>query len=727
MTAPLKPGEVFEGKYEIQEILGQGGVGTVYKAMQVDCQRIVALKVLDRYATFDEEYKVRFLQEGKVLSNINHENIVTVYSLGLSTNASPYLVMEFLNGQSLRAVLNTMDRLPVLQALKIIRAAAGALSLVHKQGVVHRDLKPENMLIVSLPEPYTVKLVDFGLARMQNSSEQKLTATGQLIGTPAYMSPEQCSGQPADQRADIYSLGLCLYEMIVGKKPFEADSAVGFLYKQINETVPQIKDGQIDLFHPGINDLLSKCLAKNPENRCACMDDLVKEIDSLIDTLQAGRQISSSRNQLAIIGTVSIFLLIAVIVAVYIMKSASKKTEPDINRKRFSGQELSDANKNKRELLLRNALGRDERRFSTDSPELISSLETLAEIYSDKQEFANAEALLKRALAIREKNFPGTAGTARCLTTLALCCQYQNKHAAAEPYFKRSLAIIENLYGSNTENTLNRVAELAHCYRLQKKYSEAESMLKRACSIAEQTKTQAETRVKFQLQLADNYIEQGKTAAAEPLLKRAFEMSLSNYGPQAELTAKCLISLGSSYQSQKKFAQAVQYYEGALAIEEKRYGIKSEKLANLLVWLALSQQALGKYPEAESYYKRAMLIAENSPAPDPRGLANITGCLAGCYFLHGKYPEAEPLYKRCLELEPNAPNIAYTMSCLAICYKLQGKYSEAAPLFERLIAMNEKLSVHDQFMYQSLADCYRHLGKEQDAGKLESKAMSISK
>ncbi len=319
MNSKLKLDKIFDDKYELLEELGSGGIGTVYKALQLDCNRLVALKVLHQYAAEDEEYRSRFLREAQALSKLSHANIVTIYHFGNTSAQVPYLAMEYLNGQSIRAVLNSAGRMPVLQALRIIRDAALALEYTHEQGIVHRDLKPENMILVSTPEPNTLKLVDFGLAKLSSLSnkEQKLTSTGELIGTTAYMSPEQCKGLPVDFRTDIYSLSACLYELMLGQKAMIADNPVGLIYKQINEPVPEIKAAQVDNFDPILNQIISRGMSKLPEKRFASMDEMAHELDLAISRLQSCSKVSIARNRTTFM--IAIFAIAAGALALFLL------------------------------------------------------------------------------------------------------------------------------------------------------------------------------------------------------------------------------------------------------------------------------------------------------------------------------------------------------------------------------------------------------------------------
>lgn len=318
----IPKGTIFENKFEILEVLGSGGVGTVYKAVQCDVQRLVALKVLHAYVSLDEEYQARLTREAKALRTLEHSNIVTVYSLALTVNGALYMVMEYLQGKSLRQVLSAEKRLPVLRALRIIKDTARALAYVHKNNIVHRDLKPENIFLSPLPEPDTVKLLDFGLARLTDLNGQKLTCTGLLVGTPAYMSPEQCEGKPADCRSDVYSLTICLYELITGARPFAADTPIGILYKHKNEPMPAIKPGQVDLFHPKLNELISRGTSKSPEERYKDMNELADDIDTLASLISAsGKRVYShliSANAIRITGISLSLILISLAVTALI-------------------------------------------------------------------------------------------------------------------------------------------------------------------------------------------------------------------------------------------------------------------------------------------------------------------------------------------------------------------------------------------------------------------------
>lgn len=300
MSAFPRSGDIFNGRYQLLEVLGAGGVGTVFKAVQIDCNRTIALKILHPESSSDDDFKKRFVREARVLNELQHTGIVTVYHAGISESGLLFIAMEYVAGKSLRRLLNDEGKLSLARATAITRQAADALACVHEQHIVHRDLKPENMIIVDEPEPDTLKLIDFGLARFLD--EQKATRTGTLIGSASYMSPEQCQGKSVDGRSDVYSLAACYYEMLTGDKPFHADNPLGLMYKHIHDPVPPVKfSGQVR-FQQAANEVLGRAMAKKAEDRYQKMEEFSAALSGLIEdfgqlnSLSAGTKTTSNKS-----------------------------------------------------------------------------------------------------------------------------------------------------------------------------------------------------------------------------------------------------------------------------------------------------------------------------------------------------------------------------------------------------------------------------------------------
>jgi serine/threonine-protein kinase len=250
------------GRYEIIGELGKGAMGLVYKAHDPIIDRILAIKTISLSLAMDEreEYEARFFQEARAAGRLNHPNIITVYDVGKSGDVA-YIVLEYLEGRELSEILTKEKQLPIHQILDIVKQVAQGLIYAHEHGVVHRDIKPTNIMVKSDSQ---VKITDFGIARMTSSAVQ--TQTGMVLGTPKYMSPEQVLGKPIDQRSDIFSLGVMLFEMLTQTSPFVGDTLNEIMFQTININPPS--PSSINTRLPARLDIIvAKALEKEPNER----------------------------------------------------------------------------------------------------------------------------------------------------------------------------------------------------------------------------------------------------------------------------------------------------------------------------------------------------------------------------------------------------------------------------------------------------------------------------
>lgn len=299
MSLPLpKAGDLLDNRYRLEQHLGSGGIASVFRAVQLDCERELAIKILHPEYCNDDEMKDRFLQEAQALNRIHNEHIVTVYHLGQTDSGIPYMAMELINGTSLRTNLSKEGYLEVERALFIMSQACHALSETHKEGIVHRDLKPENMIMLNEPEPDFLKIIDFGLAKFTHAENQpglqKLTQTGVLIGSAFYMSPEQCQAKRADNRSDIYSLTVCFWEMLTGNRPFIADNSMGLLYLHVNEAIPRLKLPKANKKLAALQAFIDKGMSKDPKHRFQDMDQMALEIENILNKASNAEDMRSS-------------------------------------------------------------------------------------------------------------------------------------------------------------------------------------------------------------------------------------------------------------------------------------------------------------------------------------------------------------------------------------------------------------------------------------------------
>jgi serine/threonine protein kinase len=265
------------GGYEVLSKLGAGGMGAVYRARDLELDKIVALKVLLSHAVNDEDSVERFRREARIAAKLEHSNIVTIFRFG-SEQGFCYLVMRYIEGESLADRLMSEQRLAIPDALTIVFEVAKGLECAHQAGLVHRDIKPANILLSSRGE---VLVADFGLAKQAGAGAGGLTATGMILGTPDYMAPEQCEGfQDVDGRADIYSLGLVFYTMLTGKVPSEGKTPLQIIMNRVRKAVPPPR-AQNPEIPVEINDLIVDMLKGDREQRLGNATALLDRIETL--------------------------------------------------------------------------------------------------------------------------------------------------------------------------------------------------------------------------------------------------------------------------------------------------------------------------------------------------------------------------------------------------------------------------------------------------------------
>ena len=301
------------GRYHILEQLGEGGMATVYKAYDTQLDRNVAVKVLLPMRQKSEKFLKRFEREARALAKLSHPNIVGVIDYG-KYEELPYLVMEYVPGGTLKQKL-TGKPMPWKEVAQILAPIACALDYAHQQGIIHRDVKPSNILIAESGEPM---LSDFGIAKILEADETlDLTGTGVGIGTPEYMSPEQAQGQPVDARSDVYSLGVVFYEMVAGRKPYQADTPYAVVIKHVNEPLPRPKEFIREL-PEAVERMLFKALAKKPEDRFQDMASFA----IVLEKLTRGSKISASEIKRRTTIRIQHLLILIILLATFVMLAA---------------------------------------------------------------------------------------------------------------------------------------------------------------------------------------------------------------------------------------------------------------------------------------------------------------------------------------------------------------------------------------------------------------------
>jgi serine/threonine protein kinase len=287
----LIPGMVIRGKYEILSKVGAGGMASVYKARHVAFGEVLALKLVGTRLAHDPDFLKRFRNEAVITRRLHHPNAVRVEDLDATEDGRPFIVMEYVDGRSLRELVRTDGPQPLARAVAVARQVCAALAAAHALGITHRDIKPDNILLGRGPDGAEhVKVLDFGIAKVRESTEGEgegytPTRTGMIVGTPQYISPEQAMGkrgEEVDGRADLYSLGVVLYEMVTGRLPFQSDTAMGMLLHHL-QTAPTPPDlARPDLAIPApLCDVLMRALQKDREQRYASAGDMLQALDAV--------------------------------------------------------------------------------------------------------------------------------------------------------------------------------------------------------------------------------------------------------------------------------------------------------------------------------------------------------------------------------------------------------------------------------------------------------------
>ncbi len=284
-------GQVLADKYRIEELISSGGMGSVYRGTHVLMDKTVAVKVLRPSLAADEKIVARFSREARAASKISHPHALSVTDFGESENGVVFLVMEYLDGRTLKQIIRDEGPIPLPRAVEILRQIGGALDAAHGEGVVHRDLKSDNIMLLSSSGTDYAKVLDFGIAKIKEAEgtyDPGLTAPDLVIGTPQYMSPEQCSQSPdIDARSDIYSLGVILYEMLVGHVPFTGGSPTAIMLQHLQHQAPSVLDERSDV-PEAIGRVVARALEKRPEDRYQTVGELVEDF-----TIAAGMEPAS--------------------------------------------------------------------------------------------------------------------------------------------------------------------------------------------------------------------------------------------------------------------------------------------------------------------------------------------------------------------------------------------------------------------------------------------------
>lgn len=602
MSLVLTSGTILDEKYEILELVGRGGIGAVYKAQQLEVGRMVAVKFL-QFDLADEESRERFRREAMVMSSLSHRNLPVFYSFGLWQQSIPFIVMEFLSGRTLRAVLAD-SVLDWGNATRLILQVCEGVGYAHSAGVIHRDLKPDNIFILDSAEHgYStsnrelVKICDFGLAKIlqpegTESKLKTLTETGFLIGTADYMSPEQCLGRKADQRSDIYSIACILFQAITGSAPFTADSPIGVIHKHVNDPPPQITQSDIP---PALNAIMQKALAKDPDERYQSTTEFSHDLSCVLQgsALQYAKPAVVNKNKKWLLaGTAAGVIIVAGASTAIFLKST------EIPKSTIANDIESDWSSSKKQL----AAARSQF-YQGHGDIALRILDKVLDGRKNKQ--SRKEKLL----------------TAKIYYT---CVEYMFRASIDPPKMRKYLDLSEKLIEDDSSSDATELRALLFAFQAHLPGTPAdqtETFLKNSLDAKQKLPKETNAnRAQLALLLGRAKFNQGKFEDEEAFLKESLAMqdSVVAAGKPASQSVlfdqpydEILASLGRSYVRQEKYEALVADFLPRidhLLSGKKRYEFNEAVVDQLL---ANALKNLKRNAEAQKYFSRSLQIYDS--------------------------------------------------------------------------------------------------------------------
>lgn len=557
-------GSVIADRYRLLEIIGQGGIGVVYKAQHTLIDRIVAFKMLRKETLQDERSMQRFQMEGKAMTSVSHPNIVSVFDFGVTANQSAFLVMEFLDGTDLDTLIQAAGYLEPDEVVALFIQICDALSHLHERGLIHRDLKPANVIILNPGVDAQVKLVDFGMAKFQEQSRysQSLTRPGEVFGSPYYMSPEQCVGMQLDLRSDIYSMGCVMYEALSGRPPFLGENMVQLAQMHLDTPPDPISVAIEDTNFPRwLDAIVLKCLAKNVNDRYQSAEEMKKALVSFQRTwlqkttkrLVFKGDFSESGNTPAFPrrATEEIMRPASVTQAgAAVSNAVAQAWQNNLNKESESttstpAEKETQLDQGRKKLLIglgivsviamvgvsffagRVSTGGSQEQYQRFDADGTTALET--------GHYSEAEYNFSQAVKLAEQNgIKDNQPLFESLINLATVYQKENKNELAEDLYKSTITRIEEAEGKDSGNLAPVLIKLGKLYTDTNRLSEAEAVHQRAKNIVESAFGSSH---KMMVDCLNGYAEtkkkQGELEHANKLQSQAQEIIKNGAAPAA--------------------------------------------------------------------------------------------------------------------------------------------------------------------------------------------------
>jgi non-specific serine/threonine protein kinase/serine/threonine-protein kinase len=703
------------GKYKLLEELGRGGMGSVFRAEQVGpLRREVALKII-KLGMDTRQVVARFETERQALAVMDHPSIAHVFDAGATEKGRPFFVMEYVRGIPIDDYCDR-HRLSMRERLGLFITVCHAVQHAHQKGVIHRDLKPSNILVAVQDEHPIPKVIDFGIAKAtghQLTERTLYTEQGQLIGTPEYMSPEQAemSGLDVDTRTDIYSLGVMLYELLVGTLPFDSktlrSAGYGEIQRIIRDTEPPRPSTRVSSLGDGgktaaekrktdlvlmrkelkgdLDWIIMKAMEKDRTRRYATASELAADIERHLrhEPVSAGPPGTGyrlkkyvRRHKLGVAAAALVLLaLLAGIAGTSTGLIKATRAEKKAKEEAQTAQQVSD---------------------------FLVNLFKVSDPSEARGNSITAREILDKGA---EKIETGLVGQpiiqSRMMEAIGQVYQNLGLFGRAEPLLKKMIEIRKKEVGENHYTVALGMLNLAWLYLMQIRTAEAEPLVRQSIKILQATlpgETWELSRGLFMLGIIHR--ERGEFAPAHEYLDRSLAICEKIFGPDHERVSYPLYHLGWLHKLTGEFEEAEKYYERTLSIQERELGPDHPSVIWCLNDLAVVEDNKGDYSRAKDLYAKSLSIGEKIWGPEHPYLSNPLNNLGVLHWRQGEYKEAESCYRRSLAIRekafgPEHPYVAGSLNNLALIYQETGDYGLARRYYEKALAINEKTGGRD--------------------------------
>jgi len=793
-TKTLRPREDLSQSipgFRLLQKLGEGGMGEVHEAEQLEpVRRRVALKLIKR-GMESKEVLARFDSERQALALMSHPNIAQVYDAGTTTDGRPFFVMEFVPGVPLTQYCDT-NRLSTAERLELFTQICNGVQHAHHKGVIHRDIKPSNVLVKIQDSKPVPKIIDFGIAKAtsQRLTEQSVfTAMGEFIGTPEYMSPEQAdlTGLDVDTRTDVYSLGVVLYELLVGAQPFDGRELrqAGFdeMRRKIREEEPPRPSVRLSglgeksttaaanrriepstlarQLHGDLDWITMKALEKDRTRRYDSPGELAADIDRHLrdEPVLAGPPSATYRVKkfvrrhtlgVAASSLVTVAMILG-IAGTTIGMIRARNAEQVASREAETAQQVSDflvglfkvsdpTEGSFEKVTAREMLDKGADRIRTeltDQPLVQARLmSTMGWVYIGLGRYDSAQALFEEALAIREAELPSDhPDVAEVLNQLGEAHREKAEWDVAWPLYERALAIREEALGLESPRVAAVLNNMALIMEDKGNYDEALVLYERMLAIDRQNLGPDDPVYATSLSnVAILHVRMGELDEAQELFERALEIREKAFGPDHLLVASSLNSVGGVLNDMGDYRAALPYLERSVAIKEEVLGPDHPSLAGTMGNLGSLLKTLREFDRARTMLERASAIYREALGPDHPDYGESLSDLAIFHASTGDLEAAGPLFEESLAVRerafgPHHPDVATSLNNLGVYHRSMGDNEGARPYYERALEAYEKSldpgNPRLALPLSNLANLLKDLGDYEEAEELYQRALVI--